>query len=134
MAVDYGRDISGSVDLSPTLQESTGDQLMREVCVRRLYTPNCSLLSSPDETTCDLREFLSTEQPLAANALTTIRGTAMSALLADPRIMNGTKVSFPIWLPEQGYLEIAIDGLGAAGPFKLTLAVTRDNISVLSNS
>lgn len=132
MATDYGRDISGATDVSPTLQESTGDQLMREVICRRLGTPAYSLLSAPDELTCDLREFLSTEQPLEAAALNTIRGTASAALLADPRILS-VKIVIE-WFPDSNYMTMAITGVGANGPFKLTLGLTRDNITVLTSS
>ncbi len=130
--VDYGRDISGATDVSPTFQESTGNQLMTEVICRRLDTPPYSLLSAPDELTCDIREFLSTEQPLQSAQLNTIRGTASAALLADPRIL---RVNIAIdWFPEANYMTLAISGFGANGPFKLTLGVTRDNITVLESS
>ena len=132
MAVDFGRDISGTTDVSPTFQESTGEQLMREVICRRLGTPAYSLLSAPDELTCDLRDFLSTEQPLQAVGLNVIRGTATAALLADPRILS---VTIEIeWLPESNYMTLAITGFGATGPFKLTLGVTRDNLDVIATS
>ncbi len=129
---DYGRDISGATDVSATLQESTGDQLMREVVCRRLGTPPYSLLSAPDELTCDLREFLSTEQPLEAASLNTIRSTASSALLADPRIFS-VKIVIE-WFPDAHYMTMSITGFGSAGPFKLTLGITRDTIEVLASS
>lgn len=129
--VDYGRDISGATDVSATLQESTGDQLMREVICRRLGIPNASLLSAPDELTCDLRDFLSTDQPTQSIQLNTIRGTATAALLADPRILT-VKITID-WFPESNYMSLSIVGTGADGPFRLTLGVNRDTITVLTS-
>ncbi len=126
---DYGYDMSGGVDLTPTLLDVEGDDLMRQVCLRRLYTPNKSLLSSPDEETCDLREFISTEQDLAASQLTTIRGAINAALMADSRIFSVT-IELE-WEPFAGLLTVALAGTGATGPFKLVLQASAATVTVL---
>jgi hypothetical protein len=130
MATDYGRDMSGGIDLTPTLLDVTGDELMRQVILRRLYTPNASLISAPDEVTCDLRDFLSTEQGVRDADLRTIKGTATSALLADPRIFSAAIV-IDEWDPSSGALVMRVTGEGATGPFRLVLQVTQLTIDVL---
>ncbi len=57
----YGVDFSCTDDMHPTMPTTSGDQLMREVAFRRLYTPTGSLLSAPQEFTIDVREYLSSE-------------------------------------------------------------------------
>lgn len=132
MPTDFGRDISGLADITPTLLESTGLQLMREVAVRRQMTPNASLLSAPDERTTDLRQFISSEQPLQIGQIQ-IASEATAALQADPRILQAT-VEVTEWEPEANFMQLTEKILTAAGPFKLTLAVTRDNIEVIASS
>jgi hypothetical protein len=124
--------MSGGVDISPTLQESTGLQLMREVALRRLYTPNQSLLSAPDEQTCDLRQFLSTDAMAQANGTlntNTIRATAVAALKADARILSA-QIEIE-WFPATSYMTVAVKGTCADGPFELTLGVNAVTIKVL---
>jgi hypothetical protein len=130
MAADYGADMAGGIDLTPTLQDTSGIPMMREVCVRRLYTPLFSLLSAPDEVTCDLREFLSTEQGLQTSDLTVIRATAMSALKADSRVLSLT-IEWPTWEPVAGLLIMAISGVCGDGPFRLVIQVSALTVDVL---
>ncbi len=126
---DFGSDMSGDTDLSPTLQDVSGLDLMRQVVCRRLYTPNASLLSAPDEVTCDLREFIGSTQPRDSRLLNGIRATATAALLADPRI-NSVVIVID-WEPDANFMSVAVSGVGSEGPFELTLAVTAVTIKVL---
>lgn len=129
MATDYGTDMSGGIDLTPTLLDTSGIAMMREVALRRQYTPNASLISAPDETTCDLREFLSTEQGLTKADLNTIRGTITAALKADARI-SSVAIEFD-WEPFSGVLVVTETIDGALGPFRLVLQVTALTVDVL---
>lgn len=129
MATDFGTDMSGGVDLTPTLLDTSGIPMMREVALRRQYTPNASLISAPDELTCDLREFLSTEQGLTGSDLDTIEATITAALKADQRI-NGVTIVFD-WEPISGVLVVDETIESAFGPFRLVLQVTAVTIDVL---
>lgn len=130
MATDYGYDASCDTDLTPTLLDVSGERLLAQVCCRRLYTPNASLLSAPDEKTTDLREFLSSTQGLSSRDLNVIRATATGALMADPRIFSVTINTD--WDPTTGLLGLRITGQGSTGPFQLTLAVSAVTVQVLS--
>jgi len=128
MATDYGRDISGAIDISPTLQESTGLQLMREVAVRRQYTPDASLLSAPDEKTVDLRSFISADFPHNERGAQIVASAAVAALQADPRILSATVDA--TWETES-YMVLRERIFTAEGPFDLVLGVNSVTISVL---
>lgn len=129
MATDFGRDISGTTDVSATLQESEGLQLMREVAVRRLFTPDRSLLSAPDEQTVDLRIFCSADFSRNTQGIRVIESTAQAALQADPRILSAQVTAR--WLTEHT-LEVLVSCDTALGPFQLTLAVNAVTIEVLA--
>lgn len=132
MATDFGRDIYGDVDITPTLEEAEGIPNMLGVCVRQLYTPNQSLLSDPSHQSIDLRQFLGVDMPLQSDGqlnTNTVRAAATAALLADPRIFSATvKVE---WFAVGNYMTVAITGVGSSGPFELTLGVDRARIKVL---
>lgn len=130
MATDYGTDMSGTTDITPTLLDVSGEQLLTEVICRRLFTPNASLLSAPDELTCDLRQFCGSTQDRDTRQLVAIKSTIKGALLADPRILSVTVVID--WEPESAFMTVHLTGQGATGPFKLTLAVTAVTFAVLS--
>lgn len=129
MATDFGTDMSGGVDLTPTLLDTSGIPMLREVALRRQYTPNASLISAPDETTCDLREFLSTEQGLDKSSLNVIRSTITAAIKADARFLSIT-IEFD-WDPFSGVLVATETIQSALGPFRLVLQVTSLTIDVL---
>lgn len=136
MATDFGRDMVCTTDITPTLDDNEGLPLMVGVCVRQLYTPNQSLLSDPGHQSIDLRQFLGVDMPLQSDGTlntTTVRAAASAALLADPRIFSVViKVE---WFPEAPHtMTVDITGVGAAGPFQLTLAVSRVSIEVLQSS
>jgi hypothetical protein len=125
--------MKGGVDITPTLQDTEGLPLMLDVCVRQLYTPNQSLLSDPSHQSIDLRQFLSTDMMARSNGTVntnTVRSAATAALLADPRIFSANVVVE--WHEEApGFMTVYITGVGAEGPFALTLGVSRVTIQVL---
>lgn len=125
---DYGRDWSCAVDLLPTFGEVTGAELMAQVCMRRIYTPEGALFSAPLADTIDVRTYLSTEVDQAKLYL--IQGACTGAISADPRVLSVTVT--PTWIPATRTVQLAIAGEGAAGPFALTLAVSSVTVELLA--
>lgn len=126
----YGVDLMCATDLTPTMLSDSGLALMADVCCRRLSTPNASLLSAPDERTTDLRLYIGSTLGRGQTGINTIRSDATAALQADPRIF---KVALKFTAPEDlSYIEIDVDGVGALGPFQLTLKVTAVRVEVLN--
>lgn len=127
---DYGRDLYCDTDMDASMTEVSGALMMAQVCMRRLYTPKGSLLSSPAENTVDMREFLSTSVDLTGREITGAKAVATSALLADPRVERVTVD--PVYDPAARTLRLGITGYGAAGPFALTLAVSSLTVEILN--
>lgn len=130
MATDYGRDLYCTTDLDASLTEVSGAQMMAQVCLRRLYTPRGSLLSSPSENTIDVRGYLSETVDLTRQDLVGIKAACTAALLADPRIESVTVT--PRFDSVTRVLTLGIDANGALGPFSLTLAVTSLTVELLN--
>lgn len=131
MATDYGYDIAGGLDLTPTLLDEQGDSLMRNVCLRRLSNTRGSLLSARDENTVDVRDMLSEDLPPGNAGFGIMKARCSSALMADPRIFS---VQIEGSLSADGHsVSLSINGVGATGPFQLTLSVDRVTISVLKS-
>lgn len=129
MATDFGTDVSGATDLTPTLLNISGLPMMQQVICRRLYTPPGSLLSSPSAITIDLRDYLSTTVNRDGSGNGFIRTSIVQALMDDPRIFSVTvDLSFE---PDTGAMLVGLAGLCAAGPFALTLAVTSLTVELL---
>ncbi len=126
---DYGVDVSGATDLSPTLVNISGDPMMQQVVCRRLFTPNGTLLSNPAARTTDLRRYIGSTQPRDARLLQTIRADATAAILDDERILS---VIIDIdWQPDDHFMILNISCQGANGPFRLTLRVDSVTVQVL---
>lgn len=124
----YGLDLSCTADLHPTMNVVTGDDLMREVCFRRLYTPRGSLLSSPQEVTIDVREYLSAEAD-EDRAVDLLRGACIAALSSDPRILS---VDVVVEIVDRE-ATIAIAAIGSEGPFALTISASAATVAVLDS-
>jgi hypothetical protein len=126
---DYGYDLRCATDTTPTMLEGSGLELMADVCCRRLYTPNGTLLSAPGARTTDLRLYIGSTQDRGDRTLGTIRSDATAALKDDERI---SAVSINIrWEPDESFMELDIDGVGHLGPFALTLRVDSVTVQVL---
>ncbi len=130
-AVDYGADLMCTTDLTPTMLTDSGLALMADVCCRRLSTPNASLLSAPDERTTDLRLYIGSTQHRGEAGLGVIRTDATAALKADPRIFQAA-IKFTAAPDDLSYLEMDVTGVGALGPFQLTLKVDAVTVQVLN--
>ena len=126
----FGVDLQCDTDLTPTMLEESGLQMMARVCCRRLNTPNASLLSAPDERTTDMRLYIGSTQNRGAAGVAVMRADATAALQADPRIF---KVEIAFDGPDDlSFIEMGVTGVGALGPFQLTLKVTAATVEVLN--
>lgn len=130
MATDFGTDIAGDTDLTPTLLNASGVDLLKQVCVRRLITPTGSLLSSPSAKTIDLRDYLSAEINRDGSGTGFIRTAIVQALVDDERISSvSVTLSFD---PNSQVMTVGLAVVSGAGPFQLTLAVSAVTVEVLS--
>ncbi len=125
--IEYGVDFSCDTDLNPLLLLVRGNELMSQVCLRRLFARPGSLLSNPVDNTLDARDFLSTG--ITPSDLPRIGGQCASALMGDQRITTASVVAS--FNASTNLLSLAISGFGALGPFNLTLAVSAVTIEIL---
>jgi len=124
---DYGFDFSATTDLDPMLRLVTGEELMGEICIRRLFARPGSLLSNPVDNTLDARDFLS--QSITQRDLPRIGGQCAAALTGDQRIFSANvSATFD---PSLMILTLDIAGNGAQGPFNLTLVVSQVTVELL---
>ena len=128
---DYGRDFYCNTDFLPTFAETSGAELMAQVCMRRIYTTPGSLFSAPLADVIDVRTFLSSEVDPSRAEIGTIKGACTAAILADPRVLSVTVD--PTWQPREKTLLLAINGQGSDGPFQLTLAVSAVTVELLQS-
>lgn len=129
MATDYGADFSCGSDLDPLLRLVTGEELMAQVALHRVFSRSGSLLSNPVDNTIDLRDQIATG--IAQRDLARINGQASSALMGDQRIFTATVSS--TFVPLTNTLTLSIQGDGAFGPFNLTLAADAVTVEILRN-
>lgn len=124
---DYGLDLSCTTDLDPMLRTVSGPDMMAQVCVRRLYCRRGNLLSDPNDDTIDARDLLS--DGMTPKDLSRIQGIVTNVLLADERIFSVTVQATFNQLTRA--LILAISGVGALGPFTLTLSVSALTVELL---
>lgn len=130
MATNYGRDLSCTTALDTAMREVSGDELMRQVILRRLITPKGSLLSDPNAITLDVRRYMSKD--VDERELMAMRGAIHAAILDDERILS-VKVSMG-YDAGQRTATIGVKAIGARGPFSLTLAVSDVSVTVLRDA
>ena len=129
-APDYGKGLSCTTDLDPMLRLVTGETLMANACVRRLFCRKGSLLSDPLYG-IDIRDFLASKF-LTQSDVDRISSLAKAELLQDPRIADVSVVgSFNV---NTRTLTMKIVGTGARGPFALTLAISGVTVQILKAS
>ena len=126
--VDYGTDLSCTTDLDPLGRLVSGNEIMVQVCVRRLYCGPGKLFSDPTDNSIDVRDFLSDD--IGPTDLTRIQGLCAQALLGDQRILTAQVVAQ--YDTKLKTLTLAISCVGANGPFSLTLAVTALTVQLVS--
>lgn len=128
--VDYGTDLSCTTDLDPLGRLVSGNELMVQVCCRRLYCAAGQLFSDPTDASIDVRDLISDD--IGPNDLTRIQGLCSQALLGDQRILSASVVAQ--YDTKLKTLTLNISCVGANGPFSLTLAVTALTVQLLSPS
>jgi len=130
MATDYDRNISCTTDLDPLLNDVTGNDLMVQVCVRRLFCRQGSCLSAPNAITLDVRDFLNGSLDLSQQSATqNISVQCQNALLGDERILSCTVDATYTFATK--LLTLQIQANGANGPFSLTLAVNQVTVQLI---
>lgn len=125
--IEYGVDFSCTTDLDPLLILVSGDELMGQVCVRRLFARPGSDISNPVDNTLDARDFVAAG--ITPSDLPSIGGRCASALNGDQRISGATVAA--TFNPNTHLMSLAISAFGANGPFNLTLSVSAVTIEIL---
>lgn len=123
----YGSDISAKTDLDGTLRLVSGVEMMGEVCLRRLYCRRGRLLSAPNANTLDARDLLNAG--LDRSGLGSVAVQCQAAILGDPRVFTCTVT--PSYDAANRTLELRVQGVGASGPFALTLSVNAVTIELI---
>ena len=128
---DYGLDIWCTTDIDPLLADVTGAELMAQVCLRRLFTRLGALISAPNALTLDSRDFLSLGV-ISGGDIPNIQAQCQAALLDDERVQTVSVVAS--FESTSRTLTLTIVGVGAFGPFSLTIAVTSVTVQLLNQS
>jgi hypothetical protein len=125
---DYGRDFMCLTGIDPMLRTVAGIPLMCQVALHRLYCRRGALLSNPNDSTLDARDFIG--QGVSTNEdMIRIQGLCVAALLGDERIQSANvKAEFN---SGTRILTLTVRGKGAEGPFSLVVAVSALTIEVL---
>jgi hypothetical protein len=120
---DLGTDISGVMDVSPSLAESSGRRALIEAVARRLITPRGSLWYDPAYG-FDLRQFLS---GLTVNASQISSGVTEQAEQDERVSAAQASVTF-----SGNRLIVKLAILDSSGPFSFTLAVSKVTVELLT--
>lgn len=132
----YGRDLfcapneDGVLDLTDTMTEVTGLNVLAQSLIRRHMTAKGSDISSPNDG-IDVRTFIKaglTQQQLSVFAV-----TIQQELIRDQRVLPSTTVQ-ATFNPGTGVMTLNEIIQTATGPFSLTLAVSSVTVDVLQNS
>lgn len=127
MATDYGTGFSCTNDLDPLMRLVSGDELMAQVCLHRLFCRQGYLLTNPVDNTLDLRDMVG--RGISASDLPSIEGQCASALIGDERIFSAVVVA--TFNAQTNRLTLNITGNGSGGPFDLTLVVSAVTVELL---
>ncbi len=120
--VDYGTDTECVSDLTFERREVSGAEMMGQAMARRLTTPRGTLIQSADYG-YDLRQFLKASTPSAS----TVNGNVENEILKDERVADVTaQTSFA-----NGTLDVDVAGVGAEGPFDLTISIGDVTVELL---
>jgi len=113
------------------MREVTGEELMRQVILRRLITRRGGLLSAPFAVTVDLREYMSGDFESQDRLMHLVRASSIAAIQDDPRVLS---VDVRVTITGPRSIAVAVNGVGARGPFALTLAVSSLTVELLRTS
>ncbi len=115
---NYGTDLAGYLDLTPTMAETSGNRLLAEACARRLITPRGGLIDDPNYG-YDVTELINDD--LGPRDLAILSSGIQQELLKDERVIA---VEALVTLGAGGNLVITVNLTGANGPFLLVLGVS----------
>lgn len=127
---DYGTDLATvftpyGADVDPAGIEVSGRLGLAQSLIRRLLTPRGRLIDDPDYG-FSLTDFFADD--LSQSDLGEIQGGVEAEMLKDERVVAASAtVTF-----QSTVLLVAISITDGVGPFKLTLAVTSVNVTVLA--
>jgi hypothetical protein len=123
MAIDYGSDFGGVMDLSPSLGLVSGRLALAQAIARRLTTPRGSLFYDPDYG-YDLRQHLNAPAP----RLGVVEAQTSTEVLKDERVLD---VEVDVTFTE-GLLSVTLRLFDAGGPFSLVLNVSQVTVELLA--
>ena len=131
----YGRDLAtlinsdGVLDLTDTMQEVTGIDVLAQSIVRRHLTAKGSDISSPNDG-IDVRTFI--KNGLTQQELSLFAVVIQQELIRDQRVLPSTTVQ-ATFNPQTRVMTLNETIQTASGPFSLTLAVSDVSVEVLTN-
>jgi hypothetical protein len=132
----YGRDLSclpnadGILDLTDTMQEATGNDVLIQSIIRRHLTIKSSDIASPNDG-IDVRVYI--KAGLTQQDLSTLASVVQQELIRDQRILPSTTVSAS-YNTETLVLTFKELIQTASGPFSLTLAIGQVTVDVIVGS
>ncbi len=131
----YGRDLAtlpnaqGVIDLTDTMQEATGLDVLVQSIVRRHLTAKGSDISSPNDG-IDVRAFI--KAGLTQQEISSIANQVQQEIIRDQRVLPSTTV---VAAYNQAAMVLTLTETiqTAAGPFSLTIAVSQVTVEILVN-
>jgi hypothetical protein len=130
----YGTDLflvinsNGTMDVDPTMRETSGFQVLAQSLVMRQFTPTGSLIGAPDECV-DIRSWLS--KGMTLSQVQQLGAVVQAQLLRDPRV-KAAQVS-GTFNTSTSTLTLTENITGSQGPFTLTISVSQLTVSALLN-
>ncbi len=126
--VDFGSDLSCTLDLDPRCSVVTGRRLLAEAIFRRITTRRGSLIKSPNYG-IDVSDYMNSD--MSPRDVAAMRAAIKSECEKDERVDS---VEVGVQIPFRGIgvytVSIAIDD--GDGPFSLTIAVSEVTVELLS--
>ncbi len=135
--INYGTDLAsvpnpdanGQIDLTSDMAETSGLSVLAQSIVRRQTTPHGSVIDCPNDC-IDVRDFLSAG--MTPVQLQAIPATIKNELLRDERVLSvNVQVTYT---PGNNSLKIVETIFSSAGPFRLTLDVSKVTLTVLQEN
>ena len=126
MPINYGSELSCTLDVDPNGSMVSGGHLIAEALYRRVITPRGRVIDDPNYGT-DLTQYINDDQPKSAQAQ--IQAAVVQECLKDERVLQCTCTTS---LNSIGVMSITIYFIAAPGPFTLVLAATPTSVNILS--
>lgn len=122
----YGSDLSCVSDLDPSMVEVSEDRAMLQSMARRVNTDRGAAIDAPDDG-INVKAFLSAS--ITPSRLASLQMLLRNEFLKDERVFEvDVDVAFSA---ASKALTIRAIGLGADGPFRLTIGVSAATVELL---